>query len=139
MSIVSIGAQCGGPEAGLVGELKVPLYQALKRNLTSSHCLAIDEYAVVLRVDGSLDRFGPEGLARLRFAKAKRYITVDFQIPESAWQGKSVPELKRYIASAVTDSVGACVARLRKVRTVVNDLLFAQMEAACTEYLAPAT
>ena len=75
----------------MIGELKAPLYHALVRNLTSSHCAAVDEYAVVLRVDASLDRFGPEGLARLRFAKASRYITVDFQIPEVAWRGKAVP------------------------------------------------
>ena len=50
MSIISIGAQCGGPDASLVGDLKVPLYQALVRNLTSSHCAAVDEYALVDRI-----------------------------------------------------------------------------------------
>ena len=138
MSIISIGAQCGGPEAGLVGQLKDPLVRALGRNITSSHCAAVDQYAVVLRVDGSLDRFGPEGLARLRFAKAKRYITVDVQIPEAVWRGKSTPQLKQYIAGTVAHAVGACVGRLNKDGHPVQELLLVELEAACSEYLAPA-
>src|ERR1019366_6078140 len=113
MSIVSIGADCGGPEAGVVGALKVPLYQALERRVTSSHCAAVDEYAIVLRVDGSIEKFGAEGLARLRFAKARRYITVNVQIPEVAWRGKSTSQLKHYISGRVPEAVRTCVGRLK--------------------------
>ena len=140
MSIVSIGADCGGPEAGLVGALKVPLYQALERRVTSSHCAAVNEYAIVLRVDGSVQKFGVEGLARLRFTKARRYITVDVQIPEAAWQGKSTSQLKHYISGRVAEAVGACVARLKKEKHHVQEsLLFAEIDAASAEYLAAAT
>ena len=139
MSIVSIGADCGGPEAGVVGALKVPLYQALERRVTSSHCAAVDEYAIVLRVDGSIEKFGAEGLARLRFAKARRYITVNVQIPEVAWRGKSTSQLKHYISGRVTEAVRTCVGRLKKEKHHVQEsLLFAEIGAASAEYLAGA-
>jgi hypothetical protein len=136
MSFITIGADCGGPEAGVVGKLKVPLSHAIERNVTASHCTAVDKYALVLRIDGSLDKFGPEGLTRLRFAKARRYITIDVQVPESAWNGKSVPELKRYLATMVTEAIRACVARLRQDRYPVQELLFTELSTACSQYLA---
>jgi hypothetical protein len=94
-SVISIGCQAGGPEVGFIGDLKVPLYRALAKHVTSSHCSAVDEYAIVLRVDGALDRFGSEGFARLRYAKACRYITVDVQIPEAVWQPMSSGRILR--------------------------------------------
>ena len=79
---ISIGCEQGGPEGGFFAKLKVPLYQTLSRHVTSTHCAAIDSYALVLRVDGSLATYGEEGNARLRFARGRRYITVDIQVPE---------------------------------------------------------
>jgi hypothetical protein len=113
MSIISIGCQNGGPKDGGIGEAKVLLYQALNRHLTSSHCAAIDEYAIVLRVDGSLDRFGGEGLARLRFAKAKRYITIDVQVPEPTWRAMDAKQVNGYLVRQVRSAVSACVNRLK--------------------------
>lgn len=111
---ISIGADIGGPEAVLLSNLKVPFIQELRRKLTSTHCSAIDQYEIVLRVDGSLAKFGPEGLARLRFAKSRRYITIDIQVPESVWQSLSHCELKEYLVRQVQLALEACISRLVK-------------------------
>ena len=87
-----------------------------------------------------MEKFGAEGLARLRFAKAQRYITVDVQIPEAAWQGKSTSQLKHYISGRVAEAVHACVARLKKEKHHVQEsLLFAEIGAASAEYFAAET
>lgn len=136
-SIISIGCQAGGPEAAFIGELKVSLYRALSKHVTSTHCSAIDEYAVVLRVDGTLDKFGEEGLAHLRFAKAHRYITVDIQIPETVWQPMSTQQLKAYLALQVKNGIFACASRLIKEKyAVAAQELQSQIDAATNEYLA---
>lgn len=135
-SIISIGAQMGGPEPCLIGDLKIPLYRALSKHVTSTHCSAIDEYAIVLRVDGSLDKFGEEGLARLRFAKARRYITVDIQIPETVWQPMSKSQTLAYLANQVRSAITMCVSRLNKEKyAVAEELLRVQVETAINEYL----
>jgi len=135
-SIISIGAQMGGPEPCLIGDLKIPLYRALAKHVTSTHCAAIDEYAIVLRVDGSLDKFGEEGLARLRFAKARRYITVDIQIPEAVWQPMSKSQTQAYLANQVRSAINMCVSRLIKEKyAVAEERLQVQVEAAINEYL----
>jgi hypothetical protein len=135
-AVISVGCQAGGPEVGFVGDLKVPLYRALAKHVTSSHCSAIDEYAIVLRVDGSLDKFGDEGFTRVRYAKARRYITVDVQIPEAVWQPMSKHQFRSYLAYQVKGAVAVCVARLRRDKHAVaeNDL-YEEIEAAINEYL----
>lgn len=136
-SVISIGCQAGGPEVGFVGNLKVPLHRALAKHVTSSHCSAVDEYAIVLRVDGSLDQFGAEGFAHLRYARARRYISVDIQIPEAVWHPLSTHQFRSYIAHQVRGAIAVCVARLhRDKHTVGEKELYTEMEAAINEYLA---
>jgi hypothetical protein len=126
----------GGPEPCLIGDLKVPFYRALTTHVTSTHCTAIDEYAIVLRVDGSLVKFGDEGLARLRFAKARRYITIDIQIPETVWRPMSRSQTKQYLVNQVRSAIDMCVSRLIQVKVAVAEvLLWVQIEAAIEEYL----
>lgn len=135
-SVISIGCQAGGPEAGFIGELKVPLYRALAKHVTSSHCSAVDKYAIVLRVDGLLDKFGDEGFARLRFSRSRRYITVDVQIPETVWHSKSKLQLREYLAHQVKGAIALCTSRLKKDKHAVAETdLFVEIEAAVNDYL----
>jgi len=134
--VISIGCQAGSPEAGVVAELSIPLRRALSKHVTSSYCEAIDEYAIVLRIDGSLWKFGEEGIARLRFARTRRYISVDIQVPESVWRLMTQSQTKVYLVRQVKAALSTCVSRLQKERCVVaeHDLL-ARVEAAAGEYL----
>lgn len=137
MSAISIGCEQGGPEACLIPSLKVALYQSLNKHVTSTHCEAIDEYALVLRVDGSLSKYGDEGLSRLRFAKVRRYITIDIQIPEAIWKPLGEIETKLYLVKQVQAAVSACAERLTKDRYTVNyPRLSAEITAAVGAYLA---
>ena len=135
--IITIGCEGGGPETRAICALKVPLYQALLRHVTSPHCAEIDEYALVFRVDGTLGKFGEEGLAHLRFAKAHRYITVDIQIPEAVWQPMTISQIKTYLADQVAGAIAACATRLRKDKCAVfEEELMAQVGSATNEYLS---
>ena len=135
-SIISIGVQQGGPEPCLIGDIKVDLYHALVKHLSSTHCKAIDQYAIVLRIDGSLDKFGEEGLTRLRFAKSHRYISVDIQIPESVWQPLNYFESKAYLVQQVRSAMNMFIARLMKEKSVIaQDRLWEQINAGISEFL----
>jgi hypothetical protein len=137
MCVVSLGCEAGGPEAAGVCRLKVPLYQALERHVTSSHCTTIDRYALVLRIDGSLASYGEEGIARLRLQAARRCITADIQVPQAKWQSLAQTELRAYLAQQVQAALGACVSRLsRDKHYVAEERLRAEVQAACVEYLA---
>lgn len=133
---ISIGADCGGPEAIRVSEAKIPLFKAFSQYVTSTHCDGIDQYALVLRIDGTLDQFGPEGIFRLRLAKAKRYITVDIQIPQSLWEPMSDMQLRAYLAKQCAAAIRSCVSRLTKERMVVEEVaLWQEVEHAIQAYI----
>lgn len=118
-----------------MGRSKVYLYHALSRHVTSTHCEVIDEYGLVLRVDGSIQTFGPEGIGRLRFAKKQRYITLDIQIPQSVWQPLEDAELRSYLGRRVDSAIRACVARLKKDGFDVDDArLMLEVDAAVRDY-----
>ena len=134
---ISIGADLGDRESTEKSHLKIPLVRALDRHVTTTHCSAIDEYALVLRIDGRFAQFGEEGLARLRFQKSRRYITIDIQVPVHVWQPMTFSEFKGYLAQRVTDAMMACVERLERSKEQVDkELLFAEIEAAMGEFSA---
>lgn len=135
-SIISIGAQHGGPEPCRIGDLKVNLYRAFLKHLTSTHCEVIDKYAIVLRVDGRLHKFGEEGITCLRFEKSKRYITADVQIPESVWQNMSESQTKLYLATQVRAAMSIFITRLIKEKyTIAEKLLWSEIDAAIIEFM----
>ena len=135
MSIISIGVQSGGPQDGGIGQIKVDLYKALKNSCTSTHCEAIDEYGPVIRVDGSINQFGNEEITRLRFAKKKRYITADIQIPESVWSSKTKNEIRDYIAEKIRETLKLFVTRLKKEKIEIDDnSLFNEVDTGINEF-----
>jgi hypothetical protein len=135
-SFISIGCECGGPEARIVAERKAPLYQAISRAVSSTYCSAIDEYALVLRVDGSLATYGEEGVANIRFAKKRRVITADLQVPELAWKPLNPYELNNYLARMVLLGLQGCTARLKRDgHQVQSSLLMAEAEQGVAEYM----
>ena len=134
--IIAIGCEGGGPETQAVCAAKVGLAQALERHVTSSHSAVIDRYALVMRIDGSLQRYGAEGLSRLRLSRARRYITVDIQVPESVWRPLAPPALREYIARQAAAAVEACVTRLEREGAVGREALQGELRSAIAEYLA---
>ena len=136
MSIISIGVQSGGPKDGDIGLIKLDLYKAFNESCKSSYCESIDQYAPVIRVDGSISKFGEEGITRLRFAKKQRSITADIQIPESVWQPKSRNEIRDYIASKIREAITIFVARIKKDKIEVDELqLLRDVDSGIKQFL----
>ena len=136
-SFISIGADLVEPEAKALADLKIPLFRLLSESVNSTHCAAIDEYALVLRFDGRFAQFGEEGLARLHLAKARRYVTIDIQIPEAIWKPMNAEDFKAYLSRQVLLALKACVARLQKEKFVVEEkALLAQVGSAMQQYIS---
>ncbi|MGE0809273.1 MAG: hypothetical protein AB7N69_01505 [Immundisolibacter sp.] len=134
---ITIGAELGDPESKGKSDLKIILVRLFDKHVTATHCSAIDQYALVLRIDGKFGQFGEEGLARLRFQKSRRYISVDIQIPEHVWKPMTIAEFGVYLVQRVREALYACVERLEHSRAQVDrELLFAQVAAATREFAA---
>jgi hypothetical protein len=104
--------------------------------VTSTHCAAIDEHALVLRVSGSLDQFGPEAVGPIKRRRSSRYITADIVIPEYQWVNVPDDQLKRYLVAIVREALLSCIERLKADREAVDEhKLLQQYDAACTSFL----
>ena len=132
---ISLGAQAGGPRHGGLAQIKVDLDQALSRHVSSTHCNVVDEYAPVLRISGPICDFGPEAITRVRFAKARRYITADIQIPESVWKPKLKNELRDYLAKKIVEIMPVFADRLEAEKaTLDRPLLLKEVQYAIDDF-----
>jgi hypothetical protein len=135
LGIVSIGVQCGGPRDGGLSDIKVDLWQQLQQHCRSTYCAAVDHYALALRIDGSLQQFGSEGIERIRRNRQARYIGADIVIPESRWQGRSRNELRDYLAEQVRAALDLLIARLERDGEVVDrETLFQEIDRAIAAF-----
>ena len=135
LGIISIGVQNGGPKDGGLGDIKIDLWRLFVRHCQSSYCPAVAHYALVLRIDGEFQKFGQEGIERIRRSKRDHDIGAEIIIPESVWQERSRNELRDYLAAQVRAALQSCVARLRKDKETVDEpRLFTEIDAAISEF-----
>ena len=114
---VTIGVQAGDIESS---EATRPAFIGLRKQLanhcTGSYSPQITEFAIVLRVCGSLWRFEGEGVQKLRLNLKQAYITADYVIPETRWRGLPLSDIKVYLAAAVLEALQSMSARLVKAK-----------------------
>ncbi len=131
--MISIGAQGGGP----LGHLKVNLFRAFERHCRAVYCPAIDDFALVLRLSGGYEDFGPEAIERLKRRRPSRYITVDIVVPVEAWIDLTRNEQKAYLARQCRTALAMCVDRLKKDKEQVDEeMFFHDVDTAIAEFLA---
>jgi hypothetical protein len=137
LGAISIGEQSGGIDDGGLGHLKVTLYQLLNRHCRQTYCTSVDHFALGLFVSGSLDKFGPEGIERIRRNRKHRYIGADIVVPENAWRSRTQKQLKVYLAHQVREALRLCVLRLQKDGDEIDEQrLLGQVDKAIAKFLA---
>ncbi len=136
LGVISIGAQSGGPRDGGLGSLKVDLWRALSAHSKSSHCAAVNHYALALRISGPFSDFGAEGIEKIRRSKQEAYIGADIVVPETRWTTFSEADARVYLVRVVREAICACLARLRKDREPADEAaLLAEVDAAIADFL----
>ena len=136
---ITIGQQSGGPNDPFMWPT-VHLYHMLEKHCRANYCPAIDHFALVLRISGSLDDFGPEAIERIKRRRPARYITADVVVPVERWKGKRERTIKKCLSEKVRCAIAMCVARLKKDNETVDaDALFADVDKAIEEFLATPT
>lgn len=135
LGIISIGVQCGGPNDGGLGEMKVDLWKLLLQHCKNSHCPSVNHYALALRIGGEFQDFGKEGIAAVKRSKKESYIGADIVIPKSVLRIKDRNQMRDYLAAQVRSAMQICVNRLRKDKDPVDEVsLFSEVDAAIGEF-----
>lgn len=96
------------------------------RKLLAAHCEGpyseeIAEFALVLRIGGSMQEFDFEGCERIRRNRKDKYITVDLGFPSRKWRGVIDSEIRKYLADIVETGLLCCLHRLKKDKAKVQE------------------
>ncbi len=118
---VTLGVQSGGARAG---ERMEPHFYPL-RKLLQAHCQGpyspdIDEFSLILRIDGDIDRWEQEGCDRMRRNKKERYITIDIYVPRQRWDGVNGLEIRQYLTACVEEAFRRMLDKLQRDKTTVD-------------------
>ncbi len=118
---VTLGVQSGDPESS---DATRPAFLRLRAQL-EAHCTGpyspdVAEFAIVLRISGSLARFDGEGVQKLRVNKRDAYITADYVVPEERWKGVPLAEIKRYFGAAAVETLQAMSQKLATAKIAID-------------------
>jgi hypothetical protein len=134
---ITLAAQVDGPDA--VEPTNIPhseLRRLLRRLCKGPYSPDVDEFAPILRIDGSIHQWKREGCAYLRRSLKERYITIDIFVPISRWKNRSEREIREYFASHVREALTLCIKRLQKDKTPVDaERLLKDYEKVVKQYL----
>jgi hypothetical protein len=114
---ITLGVQAGDVASD---EATSPAFMSLRRSLAhhcmDTYCHVIDEFAIVLRISGSIWKFEGEGVQKVRINRKGMYITADLVIPENRWQELSIAEFKKYLSKGVEQTIKAMCDRLEQLK-----------------------
>jgi hypothetical protein len=115
---VTLGADIGGHDAFVAThDLILSLRGLLKQNCRRPYSAALQEVALVYRIDGSVQAWGKKGVEAVKFYKKRAYVSADIFVPADSWANLEVAEVRKNLAAGITDAVHAIVegAERRKI------------------------
>jgi len=107
-----LGQQNGGPNvAESFNQSVLALRKLLAILNAADYATETPEFALILRVNGSLTNFGPEGVEPPKLRRG--YVQTDIVVPEPRWKdGEAAQRL--YLASVVGEALVRIANRLEK-------------------------
>lgn len=108
---VSLGADVGGKDAhAATSEVCMALRQALSKVCRGPYGPAFVEFALVARIDGSVQSWGKSGVDNVRLRRKSRYATADIFVPQSVWAEGPRP-LGAFLATNIAAAIQAIIDR----------------------------
>lgn len=135
---VTVGVQAGDVPADRATNPHIrPLRQLLQAHCHGPYSPEVDEFSLVMRIDGDIDHWEKEGCDRMRRSKKERYITIDIYVPRTRWEGVSGIDIRNYLAACVEDAFRKMIGKLQRDKVHVDGIaLLRDFGTVRTQYLA---
>ena len=129
---VTLGADVGGKDASIAtSEHVMALRKSLEQACRGPYSAVIKEFALILRIDGSVQSWGKSGVENGRLQKKAGYATVDIFMPQDVWKSGDRPTILRFLATGVRDAVADIVQRASRAKVPLQaDQLIRDVEHA---------
>lgn len=128
---VSLGADVGGKDAhAATAQDCMALRQALANECRGPYGEGFREFALVVRIDGSVQSWGKSGVDNVRLQRKLKYATADIFVPKAIWA--SAPGAFRvFLATQIAAAIKAIVDRAEKAGDPIDsDSLISDVERA---------
>lgn len=135
---ITVGVQAGDVPADQATNPHIrPLRQLLQAHCRGPYSPDVDEFSLVMRIDGDIDHWEKEGCDRMRRSKKERYITIDIYVPRARWEGVSGSEIRQYLAACVEDAFRRMLDKLQRDKVSVDgDALLRDLATVKEQYLS---
>ena len=135
---VTVGVQAGDVPADQATNPHIrPLRQLLQAHCRGPYSPDVDEFSLVMRIDGAIDHWEKEGCDRMRRSKKERYITIDIYVPRARWEDVSGSEIRHYLAACVEDAFRRMIGKLQRDKVSVDgDALLRDLATVKEQYLS---
>lgn len=133
---VSLGADVGGKDAdAATAAVCMAIRRALAEECGGPYGASFAEFALVVRIDGSVQSWGNRGVDNVRLQRKARYATADIFVPQAVWAEGRRP-FAAFMATNVVAAIQAIVDRAQKDGDLIEaDLLIRDVRRA-TEHFA---
>ena len=120
MATVTLGADVGGEDAdGATSEVCMDLRRSLAKECCGPYGESFAQFALVLRIDGSVHSWQKSGVDHVRLQRKSKYATADIFVPRSAW-ASGTDYFRSFLASGVEAAIEAIVVRARASKCHIN-------------------
>jgi hypothetical protein len=136
-AMITLGADVGGKDAhAATTEHVLALRRCLEARCIGPYGTSFDEFALVLRIDGSIQVWDKRGVANVRLQRKLRYATADVFLPRDSWSADAGRTFRSDVANGVTAAIGEIVARaLRAGDDIEAEAVSRDVATATQEFL----
>lgn len=135
---VTLGADVGGKDADkVVGGYHLALRRALAEHCRGGYSPVLKKFALVLRIDGSVQSWRKRGVDHVRIQKKSGYATADIFMPADIWKDESADKIRAYLATEVEVAIRRIIESAQKVKVQIESgRLLDDLDAAVKAFLA---
>lgn len=110
---ITLGADVGGKDAHEATRISIhTLRRLLALECIGPYSAKIDEYALVLRIDGEVQSWGRRGTHGIILSERWRRVTTDIYVPSTEWSGSGT-NFAEFLADEVTKALSAICAKAK--------------------------
>lgn len=113
--VITLGADVGGKDANAATcEHVLELRELLNQECLGPYSNTIKEFAIVLRIDGSVQSWGQSGINNIVLQKKRGYITADIFMPKEVWSAGNVRYLRKFLGDKVKSAIIEMAERVKQ-------------------------
>lgn len=134
--VITLGADVGGKDAHIAThEHVLALRNFLRQECMGPYSDTIQEFALVLRIDGSVQSWGKVGIDNIAFKKRKSYITADIFMPQEVWITQDVVSLRDFLGTEVKKAMLMIGEYAKKQKVSISlDVLSCDLDRAIEKF-----